>query len=136
MAAKSEPDQQQKPATPAWEKTIGLSGFLLLCLSIGYLTWTGLTEKQTPPQIDFTVKEIQPVGATFHVQVEVSNQGSQSLSDLFVRGELKRKNGPPEQVHARVDYVPSHSKREIGLFFVADPRIGTLKLSALGYQKP
>ena len=120
---------------PLWEKLAGVLGFCLLAGSIAFLIWKATTEKHVPPQIDFAVQAIDETTPGYHVQVEVYNRGSESVAGLFIRGQLQTADGA-EEVNAEIDYVPSNSRRDIGLFFNSDPRAGSLELKALGYQKP
>ena len=122
--------------TPTWEKIVGLLGLTLLCIGFAYLGWAAITEQDKPPNIVFTVTEINDLETDFLVQVEVANTGFKSVAGLDIEGRLIPRNGSPETSTAEVDYVPSGSSRSVGLFFNSDPRVGTLSLRALGYQEP
>lgn len=122
--------------TPRWEKVFALMGFVLLCGGFGYLTWAAVTEEQAPPHFIFKIDEVAAVGERFLVEVEVTNLGSQSIAGLEVEGELQSDGEKPEIASAQIDYVPSKSQRDVGLFFSTDPRAGQLSFRALGYQEP
>jgi|SRR5690606_1423729 len=124
------------PNTPMWENVLGFFGFLLLCLGFTYLGWVALTEQQTPPEIAFHINEINTLENGYLVQLEISNSGSQSIAALHFEGHLVLQEGEPEISSGTVDYVPAHSKSNIGLFFENDPGKGELKFKALGYQEP
>ena len=42
----------------------------------------------------------------------------------------------PETAEATFDFLPARSRREGGLYFTNDPRIGALTLRAKGYADP
>lgn len=124
------------PVTPAWEKVIGLAGFFLICAGFVYLSWAAVTEKSGPPKMAFEVKEISDLGSVFLVKVKITNTGYESVTALQVEGRLDQKSGSPETNNVQVDYVPSQSSRNVGLFFDTDPKSGKLSFRALGYQEP
>lgn len=123
------------PNTPMWEKVLGLFGFILLCTGFIYLGWVAIHERQLPPDIQVTIKEINELDKGYLVQVEVINSGAQSVGSLQIQAKL-RHGSESEISTAEVDYVPSNSRNSAGLFFTKDPRSGELTLRALGYQKP
>lgn len=122
--------------TPRWEKIFASAGFLLLCVGFVYLAWSAVTEEQAPPYFVFNVDEITPVGDSFLVELEVTNRGAQSVAGLEVEGELRGEDDKVEVASTQIDYVPSKSRRDIGMYFSTDPRAGTLSFRALGYQEP
>lgn len=122
--------------TPTWEKILGLFGLVLLCAGFIYLGWSAITEKNTPPDIVFEVKEISPVEQGFLAQVDVLNKGSQTAAVLLIVGSLASDTGDTETSTAQIDYLPSNSKARIGLYFSKDPNLGTLTFRPLGYREP
>lgn len=122
--------------TPMWEKILGVFGLFLITSGFVYLVWTAITEKDSPPNIVFSVTEIHAVDAGFLVQVEVANKGSQSVAALTLESKLTLESGESEQSNTQLDYLPSRSKNIVGFFFTRDPRQGSLLFKPSGYQKP
>lgn len=122
--------------TPLWEKLLGIVGLLLLLAGFIYLGWMAIHEDDTPPDVLFSITRISQVSDGFLVEVEVTNNGSQSLAALHLKGSLTIEDGEPEINQAQVDYLPSRSKGHAGFFFSRDPRTGTLEFKPSGYQEP
>ena len=122
--------------TPLWEKLLGTLGLLLVLAGFIYLGWMAIHQNEAPPDVSFNITRISQVSDGFLVEVEVINQGSQSLAALYLEGRLTIGDGEPEINHAQVDYLPSRSKGHTGFFFSRDPRAGTLEFKPSGYQEP
>ncbi|HSC68384.1 MAG TPA: hypothetical protein VLC79_11860 [Cellvibrio sp.] len=126
----------QKTATPLWEKCVGTLGLLLLCTGFVYLTWAEMTAQKSPLHIIFNVEKIVPVDKQFAVIVEVGNTSLQSAAALQVEAILLQDGKEMETNTAQIDYIPSNSTRTIGFFFEQDPGLGKLEFRALAYQQP
>jgi uncharacterized protein (TIGR02588 family) len=120
--------------TPRWEKILGFLGLLLLLAGFIYLGWMAFNENESPPEITFEITEITPLENGYLVQLDVHNEGAQSVAAMHFEGYLD--GSERETSRAVIDYVPSLSRSSAGLFFTHDPRAGKLTFKALGYQKP
>ncbi len=128
--------RSETPATPVWEKIVGLVGFFVLCTGFAYLARAAVTENHAPPQFQFNVEEIKELGSGYLVKVEVANSGYESVAALQMEGRLEGSAQEPETNAIQVDYVPSQSSRKVGFFFQDNPENGKLSFRALGYQEP
>ncbi len=122
--------------TPTWEKIVGFFGVCLIGIGFVYLGWAAVTENGKPPEIGFSITEINDLNGQFLVQIEVRNTGLKSVAALDIEGHLNPSQGEDEISNATVDYIPSRSTRRVGLFFTQDPRLGKLELTPVGYQEP
>ena len=129
-------DGNSSAVTPTWEKIVGFAGFVVLCAGLVYLVWAAMTEENSAPKIAFKVQAIKSLDSNYLVTVEVSNRGHESVAALQIEGELEQAAGEPEKSSAQIDYVPSQSRRHVGLFFRSDPKDGKISFRALGYQEP
>jgi uncharacterized protein (TIGR02588 family) len=129
-------NDEHPSTTPAWEKILGVFGLLLIGSGFIYLVWVAVNENDSPPDITFSVTEINPVDAGFLVQVEVANKGSQSVAVLTLESTLTLESGESESSSIQLDYLPSRSKSIAGFYFTQDPRKGSLFFKPSGYQEP
>lgn len=79
---------------------------------------------RTESGADIPHQAVRPVVLTF------------PAAPLAVEGKLTGENGRVEMGETIIDYVPSHSYRQGGLFFSQDPRKYPLQLRAKGYAAP
>jgi uncharacterized protein (TIGR02588 family) len=104
--------------------------------SIGFLVYQAITRSSSPPDIIFNIKSIIKISNGYLVKFQAMNKGNSTAKGLIVEGQLKDGNGDVAVSETTLDYLPSHSKREGGLFFMKDPRQFELQLRALGYEQP
>ena len=90
----------------------------------------------SPPDVAVHVEAITPVQNGFLVEFRAVNDGGSTAAGLTVEGELQDGTQIVETSHTTVEYVPSHSERQGGLFFLEDPRQYDLQLRAKGYEVP
>ena len=70
------------------------------------------------------------------VLVRAFNEGGGAATVVTIGGELTAPDGTVESAELCLDYLPSWSDRQGGLFFTRDPRAHDLKVRALGYAEP
>ena len=82
---------------------------------------------------------IDSIGVTrdgaYFVRYSAVNTGRRTDADVGIAAELRDAAGT-ETTHATVDFVPGRAERHGGLFFRRDPRRGTVRVCAEGYQDP
>jgi uncharacterized protein (TIGR02588 family) len=90
----------------------------------------------SPPDVMVRVDSILTTRNGFLVTFQAVNEGGSTAEGLTVEGELRSGTDSLEMSNTTIEYVPSHSEREGGLFFTLDPRRYELQLRAKGYEKP
>ena len=131
-----EENQRRQKETPVWEWIIAAIGLILVVAATGTTLYRAVTEKSTPPILEFSVEAIVPTANGYLVEFRVKNTGNQTAAGLTVEGELKRGEESVETSTATLAYAPANSQREGGLFFTKNPNDFELNIRALGYEKP
>ena len=121
---------------PALEWLLGSIGALMVAGAVGFLAWTGAVNGDSPPDIRVEVVRVIEQRNGWLVQVSAFNEGGSAASEVTVGGEFMAPDGAVESAEFLLDYLPSRSGRQGGLFFSRDPRTGGLKVRALGYAEP
>ena len=121
---------------PSWMWGIGILGLLFVLGSIGFMLYEAVAGDSSPPDVAVHVEAITPVQNGFLVEFRAVNDGGSTAAGLTVEGELQDGKQIVETSHTTVEYVPSHSERQGGLFFFEDPRQYDLQLRAKGYETP
>jgi uncharacterized protein (TIGR02588 family) len=122
--------------TPLWEKLAGLIGFLLICVTVVYLLWAAINNKNQPPTIHFNVIGTQSLEKQYLVLVDVENIGEKTATDLHVEGQLKSANDLIQRSTAQVDYLAAQSTQRVGFYFKSNPADGELTFTPMNYQEP
>jgi uncharacterized protein (TIGR02588 family) len=121
---------------PLFEWLMAIVGLILVVGSIGYLLYQAVKGDAMPPDISFEVTLISPISNGYLVNFRAMNQGDVTAKGLMVEGQLTDAGQEIETSETSLDYMPSHSEREGGLFFTQDPRQFELQLRAVGYEQP
>lgn len=136
MADKRAKDQGKLDKAPFWMWAIGLLGLLLVLGSIGFALYEAIAGDSSPPDVRVEVIEILPAQDGFLVEFRVINEGGRTAAGLTVEGELRNGTDILEASDTTVEYVPSHSERQGGLFFTLNPSDYELQIRAKGYETP
>ena len=136
MAQESEKEQQKINDAPLWLWSIGLLGLVLVLGSIAFMLYEAAMGDTSPPDVSVRVEAIESTGTGFLVTFRAVNEGGSTAAGLTVEGKLKNGAESVETSHTTVEYLPSHSEREGGLFFTLDPQQYDLQLRATGYEEP
>jgi uncharacterized protein (TIGR02588 family) len=121
---------------PLWMWGIAFLGLALVLGSIAFLLYEAATGDSSPPDVTVRVDSILLTWNGFLVKFRAINEGGSTAEGLTVEGELRNGTESVEVSNTTIEYVPSHSEREGGLFFTVDPRRYELQLRAKGYEKP
>ncbi len=111
------------------------AGLLLLVLGvIGREAWRG--RDTVPPAISLEIKRVIPQADSYLVEFEAVNSSNGTAATVQIEGEVVGPHGQRETAGVTLDYVAGHARAAGGLYFHHDPRDGSLRLRALGYQEP
>jgi uncharacterized protein (TIGR02588 family) len=121
---------------PLWMWAIALLGLSLVAGSIAYMLYEAAAGDSSPPDVTVRVDSIIPTRNGYLVKFQAINEGGSTAEGLTVEGELRNGAESVETSDTTIEYVPSHSEREGGLFFTSDPRQYELRLRAKGYENP
>ena len=136
MSNQGKKNQGKLDDAPLWMWGIGLVGLVLVLGSIGFALYEAAAGDSSPPDVTVHVQEILPAQDGFLVEFRVVNEGGTTAAGLTIEGELRNGTEIVEASDTTVEYVPSHSEREGGVFFTRDPRQYELQLRAKGYETP
>lgn len=129
-------DEKRSVTTSPWEWVAACIGFILVAGAIILLVIEGLSDDGVPPAITLEVDSIVQAGSGYLVEFSARNAGDRTASAVLIEGVLRVPEEEEEVSSVTLDYLPAESRRSAGLFFSHDPRIGTLELRPLGYQRP
>ena len=128
-------DQQRK--VPLLAMISGAVGFVLTAGLIGFIAWEASQRTQPKmPAIEVRAGEVRRADGDFVLEFEARNTTPNTAAAVQIEGSLTVAGAEPIVSHVTLDYVPGHSMRKGGMFFIADPREGQLELRALGYVEP
>lgn len=127
---------RDRDAPPLWEWVVAFFGLALVLGALGFMAYQAVAGDDSPPHVIVYTDVILPLDHGYLVQIRAVNQGGSTAAQLAVEGKLIGENGRVEMGETVIDYVPSHSYRQGGLFFSQDPRKYPLQLRAKGYADP
>jgi uncharacterized protein (TIGR02588 family) len=128
--------EKSNPSIPLWEWILASIGLMLVVGSIGLMSYEAIAGDSSPPDIMVRVDAIHATREGYLVTIRVFNRGGSTAAGVMVKGTLKRDTESVEISEIIIDYMPSHSERNGGLFFSKDPQQFDLELRANGYQAP
>lgn len=110
-------------------------GLVLVVAVLGYLTYSGASMGDQPPEIEVRLGTPEQRQFNFIVPVTVVNHGDETAASLRIEVVMQ---GNGEQARGELDipFLPRHAKRDGWVTFDQDPRTSQLKARVLGYQKP
>src|SRR5688500_16880433 len=100
---------------PATEWMAALSGAAIALGTIGFIAYHGLTDADTPPQIEVEALDVREGTGGYLVRFRALNRGGATGAQVMVKGRLARGGEEIETAETVLDYVPAHSTREGGL---------------------
>jgi uncharacterized protein (TIGR02588 family) len=123
-------------SVPVWSWAAAALGLLLVAGSAGFMLYTAYVRDDSPPLVAIAVEAIAPSGDGYVVKINVINRGSLVAAGLVIEGVLSDDSSTIETSTITIDYVPSGSQREAGLYFSRDPRRFRLQVRPKGYVDP
>jgi uncharacterized protein (TIGR02588 family) len=111
------------------------ASLVVIASTVGLLVYGTLTREDSPPRLEIYLGEARAERGLFLVPVVVQNRGSRPAAG--VRVEVLMTAGQfSEQGGFDLSYSPGGSVRRGEVAFSRDPRQGTLRARAPGFEKP
>jgi uncharacterized protein (TIGR02588 family) len=128
--------QPQAKRTPAEWVSFGIASSILGGM-IGLIIYTGINDKQQPPLIFITQKQIIFQGnGQYYVPFEIVNKGDETAEAVQILAEFKISNKIEETGEQQIDFLSSGEREEGAFIFTQDPRQGQLKIRVASYKLP
>jgi uncharacterized protein (TIGR02588 family) len=130
--------RSKTPQIPVSEWIVAGIGVCLVIATIALLALDIAAHNTAkPPAVSLESDTVIVTPISYLAKVNARNEGGRTAADLRVEGVLLDSSGNEvEKSEATLDFLPPNSRRELGLFFQADPRKYRLSLRATGYQNP
>ena len=129
-------DQGKLTEAPLWMWAIGLLGLIFVLGSIGFMLYEAAAGDSSPPDVKLEVLAIHSTENGFLVEFRALNEGGTTAASLTMEGELWSGTQVVETSDTTIEYLPSHSERQGGLFFTQNPEQYDLQLRAKGFEIP
>ena len=126
----------RKRDTPLAEWLVALAGGAIALAVIGSLLYDTLYGVRTAPELRVDVLSVERVGATFRVEVRVTNDGGDTAAQVGIDGEVLEDGTVVDRATTTLDYVAGESHADAALIFTTDPRRHSLVVRPLGYATP
>ena len=133
---KTEHKRKRVEKPPALEWLIAAAGLILVIGTIGFLVYEAFTDANTPPNLAVQTESIIKTENGYLVKFSIYNKGDDNAADIVIEGKITQNGEDLETSSVTIDYAPSNSKREGGLFFAKNPNEAEFNIRALGYKKP
>lgn len=120
------------------ERIVGITGAALVLGVIGFLFHQAFWGDESPPNIEAGLVRVVPSGDDWLAEIIVTNLGGETAAQVSIVGRLTPPGmpGQPETATVTIDYVPSGSVVQAGLYFDERPTADTLQLDVGGYARP
>ena len=117
------------------EWIIAAAGAVIL-IGCAIILLAGSSSGEAVPVIVARMEKVTKTEAGFLVQAQVSNRGDEAAAQVRVKAVLEPSDGTAETRESVLDYVPAHSSKRTGFYFLSDPRQGRLELQAHSFVQP
>ncbi|MEH2078133.1 MAG: TIGR02588 family protein [Nostoc sp.] len=128
-------EQKPKRSIAEWV-TFGISS-LILVIIVSLVGYTWLNEKNQPPILSVTKKEIiREINGQFYVSFEVVNSGGDTAESVQIMAELLINGKVTETGEQQIDFLSSGESEEGAFIFSQNPRQGELNMRVGSYKLP
>lgn len=128
-------EQKPKRSIAEWV-TFGISS-LILAIIVSLVGYTWLNEKNQPPILSVTKKEIiREINGQFYVYFEVVNSGGDTAESVQIMAELLINGKVTETGEQQIDFLSSMESEEGAFIFSQNPRQGKLNMRVGSYKLP
>lgn len=122
--------------TSVVEWIVAAVGLALVVLSVGYIAYTALTTRGTPPDLEIRESSVKRMPEGFLVEFSVVNRGDATAANVVIEGRLLDGEEEVQVKTTTINYVASGSVQKGGLFFTEDPGRYRLEVKAIGFERP
>jgi uncharacterized protein (TIGR02588 family) len=129
-------EEEKLKDAPSWVWGIALLGLAMVVGSIGFMLYEAVAGDMSPPDVTVGIDVVLPTRNGYLVRFRAVNEGGTTAEGVTIEGELSNGTESVETSNTTIEYVPSHSEREGGLYFTLDPKQYELRLRAKGYENP
>ena len=120
----------ERMTSPTWERVLGVIGGVLL-VAIVVLVLTG---ERSPAVVTTEISTIRSTSATVVYDVDVRNDGGETVVDVMVVGELRDGDGTVVATsEATVAFLPGGGTETVSLSFERSPDVLDLTVDAVGW---
>ncbi|MEH2266787.1 TIGR02588 family protein [Nostoc sp.] len=128
-------EQKPKRSIAEWV-TFGISS-LILAIIVSLVGYTWLNEKNQPPILSVTKKEIiREINGQFYVSFKVVNSGGDTAESVQIMAELLINGKVTETGEQQIDFLSSGESEEGAFIFSKNPRQGELNMRVGSYKLP
>ena len=113
--------------------------FAVSCAVIGVvvaLIVLQMFETQKPAAPVAQVEAVQQIGASHHVRIAVTNEGTTTAANVQVSAELEIDGAVVGEGDQSIDFLAGDETEELVFIFEDDPADGELTISVGGYSVP
>ncbi|BAZ37960.1 hypothetical protein NIES4101_38890 [Calothrix sp. NIES-4101] len=132
----TENNEQKQETTRTLAEWVSFSiASLILAVIISLVIYTAINDKQQPPFISITQKQInRKSNGHYYVPFEIVNKGDITAESVQILAELKINNKVEEIGEQQIDFLSSGEKEEGTFIFANDPYQGELKIRVASYK--
>ena len=108
---------------------------MLIAATICLLVYGSVSLEDSPPDLEVFLGNVREERGLFAIPVIVRNRGARPAAGVRVEVELTRE-GASERAAFELAYSPGGSTRRGQVTFLTDPRGGSLRARAPGFEFP
>jgi uncharacterized protein (TIGR02588 family) len=127
--------QRKVQPTPLAEWIAAGIGLAVVLATLATLLAAAVVDDD-PPDLAVEATAIAEASAGYRVELVAENRGGAPAAEVVIEGTLRRGDQVLETRELTLSYLPGHSSRSGGMFFVRDPRGLKLELRPVGYESP
>ena len=135
MATKKSTSARQHHDISVWEWFVAAIGALLLIAVVAFTIYR-IGETRDPAAFTIEVESVVEAGGGYLANLRITNTGDETAAALTLEGKLMQGGEEVEASTATLTYVPANSTRNAAMVFTKDPRMVTLEIRPLGFEKP
>jgi uncharacterized protein (TIGR02588 family) len=135
---KGDPPNPDRDGRSAAEWTTLAVSLAILVAVFGLVIWFEVrgTSNQPVFAIDVATGDIRHSGDSYYVDVEIRNDGDETVEGLVIEATLTSGTGEPEVGEISIDFLAGGERTTGTFIFGMDPGAGTLSVRPVSYKQP